>query len=161
MGDPSLLGAGAGGFDTASGLSAISGLTQILGGVAANRQAQANADLAEELGLLAADDVRREGRALEGAQRAAATTVTGSALDIILADAVETEVDALRAKFGFDAAAVVSENQGTAALIASIVRGTGSVLGGIQRSRNATPRTRTPLGAAPTGGGRLPVSRGV
>ncbi len=137
----------AGSFDASSfdGLASIlGGGAEILGGVASSRRAGQNAKLLEELGLLNADEVRREGRALEGAQVAAATTTTGSALEIILADAVETEVDALRAKFGFDAQAAVVEQEGQDQLIASILQGSGRILGGIRRAQTSRTRRRTP-----------------
>ncbi|KKK68768.1 hypothetical protein LCGC14_2940720 [marine sediment metagenome] len=134
-----------GGVGASAGISAIGGLAQIFGGIGAQRQSSQNARLLKRLGLLNAEEDRRAGRALQSAQIAASTTPDfGSALDIQLDDAVETEIGVLRREFGFDAQAEVAEAQGRSALISSLIRGSSTILGGFQRDLAQNPKQRTP-----------------
>jgi hypothetical protein len=128
------------------GVLGAQGLTQVLGGVAANRQAKENADILEDLGIVAAEDTRREVRSLIGSQRAAVAASggdpnVGSALDLTAESASEGELAALRAQFGFDARAAVAENEGRAALVSGITGGIGTILGGSLTALGQNPST--------------------
>ena len=144
-------------FDSfGAGLSALQGITQLLGGIAAKDQAEKNADLLQELGILRAQTVRREGRRLQGRQIAqagfAGGTMTGSILDIIADTAVENEQEALTQQFSFDAQAAAEEQRGTALLVASISRGQSTILGGTARALGRLPREREDQDDVTTGG---------
>jgi len=107
---------------------------QIGAGFAAKRQAEKNADLLEELGILAAADELRAGKKLVGTQRAAMAASggdpnEGTFIDIQAETASKAARSALRAKFAFDSAAFAQEEAGRAALIAGIVGGAGTLLG--------------------------------
>ncbi len=125
-------------------ISALQGITQLLGGIAAKDQADENAKLLRELGILRAQAVRRVGRRLEGRQIAqagfAGGTMTGSIIDIIADTTVENEREALTQQFSFDAQAQVEEARGTALLVASIARGQSTILGGVSRALGRLPR---------------------
>ena len=127
-------------------LLASQGLTQILGGVAADRQAQDNADILEKLGIVAQQDTMRETRRLIGSQRAAAAASggdpnSGSNLDIQLESSAEGTLEALRARFGFKARAVAAENEGKAAFVSGITSGVGTILGGSVAALGQNPST--------------------
>lgn len=129
-------------------LQGAQGISQIFGGLAASRQEDDNAALLRKLGLINANEERRFNRALIGSQIAAAgpSGGSGSSLDIILSAAVEGEVTALRTAFGFNQQAFVAEQRGKAAKRSGLIRGAGTILGGFQRTVNAQPATRTPVG---------------
>ena len=132
---------------TALGLAVgVQGISQVAAGVGANRQASRNARILEKLGVIAAADERRATRAIEGAEVTAAAhrggdPTTGSNLDIAAETAVAGELAARRAQFGFDAQAAAQRQAGINALVAGIVGGTGSILGGSARALGQNPST--------------------
>ncbi len=134
--------------------SAAGGLSQIFGGIAAKNQADKNADLLRKLGIASAEEARREVRALQGAQINAHTgdATQGSALDIAADTAVEGEVAARRAQFQFDARASAEEDAGLQALVASITKGTGTILGGTVKALGQVPKANPGFGAEPAAG---------
>lgn len=121
MADPMTLAA-------ATGFLAVGG-GQIGTGFMAQRDARRNAKQLLRMGQIEAEEARRRGRALEGAQRVAFAKAgvdpTGSALDVALDTAVETELTALREQFGFEQAAFAERTRGRQAAI----RGVTSALG--------------------------------
>ena len=126
-------------------------LTQILGGVAADQQAKDNADILEDLGIVAFQDRMRDTRSLISSQRAAAAASggdpnSGSALDIQLDTAGEGTLDALRARFGFKSRATAEKNAGRAALVSGAVSSLGTILGGTVTALGQNPTTTTPAG---------------
>ncbi len=146
-------------FDSfGAGLSALQGITQLLGGIAAKDQAEENAKLLRELGILRAQAVRRAGRRLQGRQIAqagfAGGTMTGSIIDIIADTAVENEREALTQQFSFDAQAQAEEARGTALLVASVARGQSTILGGTARALGRIPTVRDEDQDDVTTGGR-------
>ncbi len=147
MGDLSTVqttGAAGTAFNAGTIASAASGVAQIIGSLRAADLERSNADLLEALGLVNANDERRFNAALLASQINESTSSTGSALDIQLADAVEGEIEALRIQFGFDAQASVARGRADALETAGILRGTGTILGGFQRSLAQNPTPRTP-----------------
>jgi hypothetical protein len=145
---------GLGGLNAFGGLgllsSAAGGLSQIFAGIAAKNQADQNAKVLKRLGVAAAEEARRDLRALQGAQINAhpGDATEGSALDIAADTAVEGEVAARRAQFQFDAQAIAEEDAGLQALVASITRGSGTILGGTVKALGQVPASNPGFGSA-------------
>ena len=138
-------------------------LTQILGGVAADQQAKDNADILEDLGIVAYQDRLRDTRSLISSQRAAAAASggdpnSGSALDIQLDTAGEGTLDALRARFGFKSRATAEKNAGRAALVSGGVGALGTILGGTVTALGQNPST---TGVSASSGGIRQIRPGA
>lgn len=115
-------------------------------GERAREAADANALVIEELGRQAASEERRVTRRLLAKQRvgfakSGVVGSTGSALDILLDTALEGEVIAMRAKFGFDSEAfkerlrgIQAEFQGDVIANNALASGLGTILGGVSRA---------------------------
>lgn len=142
-----------------------SGAQSIAAGQIAASQAKINADLLEELGLLKADEVRRERGRIAGIRTVAfakggVNPNTGSALDVALDAAVEDELAALNAKFGFESQAFTQLVQGRNAALAGQIRGiaagtrgVGTIISGGVSAREQ--RNRKPGGLFPSLGAQL------
>ena len=107
----------------------------MIGGKAALTLAGQSADLLRTSGRFAADDARQQGRQVIGAQisaRAASGVDVnkGSAAEIAARDAATVELNALREKFRFDAAAHRLEQTGTVALARGAGRAFSTLLTG-------------------------------
>lgn len=131
------------------------GVSEILGGLEANQQAKRNARMLERLGVIEAEEVRRETRDAVGAQRAAIAAsggdpTVGSAVDITAETSLEGELEAQERAFAFDLRAAQERQVGQAARTAGIVRGVGTILGTGLTALGQTPQ------ATPSGGGTLP-----
>jgi hypothetical protein len=148
---PALSGlAGAGGAAAASPglMGGLSAFSKVAGGVASFSQSKSNAGLMRELGVIGANDERRRTRLILGKQRVAASASgidanSGSALDIQSEAALDGEVAALRAKFGFDARADAETYVGRQALVGSAVNATGTILGNRLTRLGQNPKMKT------------------
>ncbi len=117
-------------------LTAASAATQLAGGAAASRDAQAEADQLRRLGRVEAEDQRRETRRLLASQQVAfaASGVdpsVGIPLDVLGASAAEAELAALRIQFGRESEATSIRQRGRRAQTQGITGALGTILGGV------------------------------
>ena len=151
-------------------MSAISAGSQVGAGVSEQRQARADARGLEKIGEIEAEQARKRGRRLAGRQRAqyakaGVDVALGTPLEVLGETAFETELDALRRKWGYDEAADRRKREGKKALTSGIFGGISTLLGGaamasqsgLFTSGGGSAATRTGLGSpsvgAPTHGG--------
>ena len=116
------------------GIAGIQTFSQIVGGVAQQRTAKANAKELERRGRIAYEDVQRESEMLLGAQRAryakaGVQTTSGTPLEVITATAEQEELRALRAAFDYTAEAAREKQRGKLALWGAIMGGAVTLLG--------------------------------
>ncbi len=117
-------------------LTAISAATSIAGGVAANRDAKAEADQFSLLGRIEAKDKRRESRRLFAAQQvkfagSGVDPSVGTPLDVLADTVAEAELAALRIQFGRESEAAAIRSRGRRAQTQGITGALGTILGGV------------------------------
>ncbi len=108
---------------------------QVGSGISAQGAARSDARTLRDIGRLSAEDVRRRGKRIKGAQRAAFGAAgvdpsSGTPLEVLTATAEEIELEALREQFRFDTAAHQLRREGGEAL-------TRSILGAISTTTDA------------------------
>ena len=112
-------------------LLAISVATSVAGGVVASRNASAEAKTLKKVGELEAADRRRETRRLLAEQTVAYASAgvslgSGSPLDILGDTVAESELAALRVKFGRDSQASSMKREGSLAFLGGIGSAAGT-----------------------------------
>ena len=115
-----------------------SATASISGGVAANRNARAEARQLRRVGEIEAADQRRQNRRLVASQQVAfagagVDTQVGTPLDVLGDTVAEGELAALRARFGRQGQAASIRARGQAAQTQGIAQGLGTILGGASR----------------------------
>lgn len=124
-------------------LSILQAASGLLGGVTEKRQADEEAKSLKRIAKVEADNVRRVNRKIHGAQINAfrGDSTTGSIMDLQAEAAAFGELNALRTRFGFKSRAAQREAQGRQALVGSVVKGAGTILGAelIKLSQDPVP----------------------
>ncbi len=111
----------------------MSGVGTIIQGIQANALAKEQARSVKAQGREAEKISRREGKALKGVQRtltaASGIAREGTVLDVLAQTAEDVELNALRAKFGFELKEQGLLIAGKQALISGIGKGVTSIIG--------------------------------
>jgi len=133
---------------------------QIGTGVAARDATKAQARESRRRGAIAAEDERRKGRRLAGAQRAGfakggVRIDTGTPLDVLAQTAADSELNALRAAFAFEQDAENFESAGRTAFTKGIFGAGTTILGRAETFRDVAAELRN-RGS----GASVPVSAG-
>ncbi len=137
-----LLGAGAG-AGAAGGLGTlVSAGLSIAGGVVAQKNAEAEAQIRRKLGKVEAEDRRRQARRLIASQqvafaKAGVATGVGTPLDVLGDTVAEEELAALRIRFGRQLESDALKIRGSQALTRGITGGLNTILGGVQNDQFA------------------------
>ena len=123
---PLLLG---GGTLVSAGLS-------IAGGIMAQKNAEAEAQMRRKIGKAEADDQRRQSRRLIASQqvafaKAGVATGVGTPLDVLGDTVAEEELKALRIRFSRNLESDALKRKGDMALFQGIVGGLNTILGGV------------------------------
>jgi len=137
-----LLGAGAG-AGAAGGLGTlVSAGLSIAGGVVAQKNAEAEAQIRRKLGKVEAEDRRRQARRLIASQqvafaKAGVATGVGTPLDVLGDTVAEEELAALRIRFGRQLESDALKIRGSQALTRGITGGLNTILGGVENDQFA------------------------
>lgn len=112
----------------------------IAGGFAAKRNADADAETLNELGIVEAEDSLRQTRRLLASQqvafaKAGVATTVGTPLDVFGDTVAEAELAALRIRFGRNNEAAGLRQRGKEAQLSGILSGISTVLGGVGSSQ--------------------------
>jgi len=123
-------------------LLAVTAAASIAGGVAADRNAKAQAKQQEKVEAAEFEDSRRARKRLLAKQQnafaaAGVATTVGTPLDVLGDTVAEVELAALRQKFSRRTAADALKAEGKAQLTQGIISGVGTVLGGVGNAQKA------------------------